>query len=68
MPILTFPRKSVKEINDKIVKIEINKEDLEKLNKQINWQIVESAKGILKDRNVDPLEYQKNARKEWKRK
>ncbi len=67
MPILTLPRNSVKEINDEIIKIEIKKEDLEQLKKEINWQVVEQAKGILKDKNIDPLEYQKNARKEWDR-
>ena len=68
MPILTLHRKSVKEINDKIVKIEINEKDLEQIKKQIDWQIVENAKEILKDKNVEPLEYQKNARKDWDRK
>jgi hypothetical protein len=68
MPIITLPRKSVKEINDEIVKIEINKEDLEQIKKQINWQVVEGAKGILKEKEIDPLEYQKNARKDWDRK
>jgi len=67
MLILTLPRKSVKEINDEIIKIEINEEDLEQLKRQINWQVVEQAKGILKDKDIDPIEYQNNARKEWNR-
>lgn len=37
---------------------------MKQIKKQIDWQIVENAKGILKDKNVDPLEYQKNARKD----
>ena len=68
MLILTLPRKSVKEMNDEIIKIEINEEDLEQLKKQIDWKVVEQAKGILRDKNIDPLEYQNNARKEWDRK
>ncbi len=67
MLILTLPRKSVKEMNDEIIKIEINEEDLEQLKRQINWQVVEQAKGILKDKDIDPIEYQNNARKEWNR-
>ena len=67
MPILTLPRKSVKEINDEIVRIEIKKEDLEQIKNDINWKAVEQAKGILKDKNIDPIEYEKNVRKEWDR-
>lgn len=65
MPIVTLPKEAVKEMNDKYVRIEIPEEKL--IRRKINWDVVEAARGILKDYKIDPLEYQRKCRDEWDR-
>ena len=63
--IVTLPAKALKYLDSKIVQVEI---DDHLLKREINYEAVEKAKGLLKKYNIDGLEYQKQIRNEWERK
>ena len=63
--IVTLPAKALKYLDSKIVQVEI---DDHLLKREINYEAVEKAKGLLKKYNIDDLEYQKQIRNEWERK
>lgn len=63
--IVTLPAKALKYLDSKIVQVEI---DDHLLKREINYEVVEKAKGLLKKYNIDGLEYQKQIRNEWERK
>jgi hypothetical protein len=65
MTVITLPRSAIKEMNDKYVKIEIPEKEL--IVKKISGNVLEAARGILKDYKIDPMEYQKKCRDEWDR-
>ncbi len=63
--IVTLPAKALKYLDSKIVQVEI---DDHLLKREINYEAVEKAKGLLKKYNIDGLDYQKRTRTEWERK
>ena len=65
MSIITLPRSAVKEITDEYVIVEIS-ENIEPLA-DINLDVIKSAFGLLKGREVDPLDFQRELRDEWDR-
>lgn len=65
MPIITLPRRRLKELNSKEIKVELTKKDIENVKKAIDWKAVEKGKGILKKYNIDPIEYQNSERNNW---
>lgn len=63
MAIITLPISAVKEMSKEYIKIEIPESEL--LQRKINLAIIQAACGILKDLNLDALEYQQQIRSEW---
>lgn len=63
MSIITLPKQNLKYLDDNIIEVDIpsNIIDKEKLN-----IILQETKGLWKDKNIDPSEYQKQIRNEWK--
>ncbi len=64
MAVLILPKSVVKEINDKYVTVEISEESI-KIKGTKKWDSIEKARGILKNYDIDPIEYQKKCREEW---
>lgn len=63
MAIITLPRSSVKEINDKYVKIEIP----EKIPQSYaDLKTIKKTRGILKSKKQSLLKYVEKTRAEWK--
>jgi len=62
MPVVTIPRKMVKEINSKYIKIEISEE----MNQSYaDLEAVKAAKGILTRNEKEYLSYIEKSRSEW---
>ncbi|MBU2446231.1 MAG: hypothetical protein KJ666_11785 [Bacteroidetes bacterium] len=63
MSVIILPKKNIKEINDNTVLVEIpdDKDEIKKRRKKV----LEECLGILKDWDIDPVEYQRKLRSEW---
>ena len=61
MPILTLPKESLIYMDKKKIEIDVP----EKIIKKINMKNIRNAQGILKNKQINPLEYQRKARNEW---
>ncbi len=61
MAILTLPKESLIYMDKK--KIEIDVPD--KLIKKVNMKNIKNAQGVLKNKKINPLTYQRKVRDEW---
>lgn len=61
MTILTLPRDALIYMDNEKIEVEIPDYKIKKLN----MENINNAKGILKSKNIDPLEYQNKVRAEW---
>ncbi len=61
MPVISLPRSSLVFMDNEIIEIDIP----EKFFKKINMNNIEKARGLLKSRNIDPIKFQREIRKEW---
>ncbi len=65
MSTLILPRSAIQILNDDYVKVEIPEDSKELSRVKTNWDVVEKSRGILKERKIDPVEYQRKVRDEW---
>jgi len=63
MSVIIVPKKNVTEIDDQNILVEIP--DIENELKKRKKKALEDCYGILKNWNIDPVEYQRKLRAEW---
>jgi len=61
MSLITLPLSSLVYMDNEIIEINIPDEFIRK----INYSNIENARGIFKNRKVDPVKYQRDLRNEW---
>lgn len=61
MKIITLPRESLIYMDKEKIMVEIP----DKYQKKINMKNINEARGIWKDKNINPVDYQKKIRSEW---
>ncbi|HPN32238.1 MAG TPA: hypothetical protein PKY81_14905 [bacterium] len=62
MSIVTLPKKNLKYLDDDIIEVDIPSDIIDKNKLSV---VLENTKGMWKNKNIDPLQYQQNARQEW---
>ena len=65
MATLILAKSAIRTLNADYVKVEIPENPKDGTVMKQNWDTIEKSRGILKDKKIDPLEYQNMARDEW---
>lgn len=61
MPVITLPRSSLVYMDNNTIEIKIP----DNYKKIINHKNINKARGLLKNRNIDPVKFQREIRNEW---